>query len=301
MQGLRIGHTTLEKQGTGVTAFIFDRPTVGAYTLCGSSPAAHELSTLDLEVNVSHVNGLIFTGGSAYGLGSAAGAMRWFQEHNIGWKMPHGIVPIIPTIAIYDLSIKQPIAPSAADAYRACETAVENNTDSGRIGAGTGASVGKAVAAAARMSGGVGFANITVGKVNVVVYAVVNSVGDVVDATGKIIAGARFENGVFADCQKTILANDFAPLPAPSNSTLVAVFTDAAFSKIQLKRISKMALAGMARAVTPIFTQFDGDIIFCLSCGQERAEEIVVGTAAAAAVQAAIIDAVKNSVVLPKG
>jgi L-aminopeptidase/D-esterase-like protein len=301
MQGLRIGHTTLEKQGTGVTAFIFEQPAVGAYTLCGSSPAAHELSTLDLEVNVSHVNGLLFTGGSAFGLGAAAGAMRWFQENNIGWKMPHGVVPIIPTIAIYDLAIKQPVAPSADDAYRACADAIENNTASGRIGAGTGASVGKAVKTAARMSGGIGVANITVGKANVIVYAVVNSVGDVVNAAGNIIAGARDDNGEFADCQKTILANDFAPLTVPSNSTLVAVFTDAAFSKIQLKRISKMALAGMARAVTPIFTQFDGDIIFCLSLGQERAEEIVVGTAAAAAVQTAIVDAVKNSVVLPKG
>jgi L-aminopeptidase/D-esterase-like protein len=301
MQGLRIGHTTLEKQGTGVTAFIFDRPAVGAYTLCGSSPAAHELSTLDLEVNVTHVNGLVFTGGSAYGLGAAAGAMRWFQEHNIGWKMPHGVVPIIPTIAIYDLSIKQPIAPSADDAYQACEQASENNTTSGRIGAGTGASVGKAVKTAARMSGGLGFAKMTVGKANILVYAVVNSVGDVRDTAGKIIAGARDDNGQFADCEKYILSQDSAPLAAASNSTLIAVFTDAAFTKIQLKRISKMALAGMARAVTPIFTQYDGDIIFCISLGQVEAQEIAIGTAASVAVQSAIMDAVKNSVVLPKG
>jgi L-aminopeptidase/D-esterase-like protein len=301
MQGLRIGHTTLEKQGTGVTAFIFDRPAVGAYTLCGSSPAAHELSTLDLEVNVTHVNGLIFTGGSAYGLAAVAGAMRWFQEQNIGWKMPHGIVPIIPTIAIYDLAIKEPLAPSADDAYQACQAAVENNTAMGRIGAGTGASVGKAVKTAARMSGGVGFATVTLGKVTITAYAVVNSVGDVRNTAGKIIAGARYDGGEFADCQKYILANDIAPMAAPSNSTLVAVFTDAAFSKIQLKRISKMAVAGMARAVTPVFTQFDGDIIFCISLGQEQAQEIVVGTAAAALVQTAIIEAVKNSVVLSKG
>jgi L-aminopeptidase/D-esterase-like protein len=151
------------------------------------------------------------------------------------------------------------------------------------------------------MSGGLGFAKMTVGKVNILVYAVVNSVGDVRDTSGKIIAGARDDNGQFADCEKYILSQDFAPLATPSNSTLVAVFTDGAFSKIQLKRISKMALAGMARAVTPIFTQYDGDIIFCTSLGQVEAQEIAVGTAAAVAVQSAIMDAVKNSVVLPKG
>jgi L-aminopeptidase/D-esterase-like protein len=298
MQGLRVGHTTLEKQGTGVTAFVFDRPAVGAYTLCGSSPASHELNTLDLEVHVNNVDGLIFTGGSAYGLGVAAGAMRWFQEQNKGWKMPHGVVPIVPAVAIYDLGIKLAEAPTAEDGYLACKNAQENNSVTGAIGAGTGASVGKVVRTAARMSGGVGFAQLQVGDVTVVAYVVVNSVGDVRDTSGKIIAGARLANGDFADCQNALLFGDFTPQTASSNSTLAAVFTDGAFSKSALKRISKMAVAGMARAITPVFTQYDGDIIFCISLGDKVAQELVVGNAAAMAVQEAIINAAQLSVVL---
>jgi L-aminopeptidase/D-esterase-like protein len=301
MQGLRVGHSTREQEGTGVTAFVFATPAVGAYHLCGSSPAAHELNTMDLDVHVSHINGLVFAGGSAYGLNVAAGAMRWFQEHHIGWKMPHGVVPIVPVVAVYDLGVKEPQAPTPQDAYYACANAIENNVATGCIGAGTGASVGKAVPSAARMSGGIGFATLQIDKLIVCAYALVNSVGDVLDEKGKIIAGARLADGQFANCQKTILSSAYEKEMSASNSTLVAVFTNAAFSKAQLKRIAKMATAGMARAVSPIFTQYDGDIIFCVSVGQETALEIVAGTAAAQVVQQAIISAVKNSVVLSKG
>jgi L-aminopeptidase/D-esterase-like protein len=299
MQGLRVGHTTIESQGTGVTAFVFDTPTVGVYHLCGSSPASHELHALDLAANVSHVNGLLFCGGSALGLGAVAGAMQWFLEQGRGWPVPQGVMPIVPAAAIYDLGVISRLPPGPDAGYQACAQAEENNVSSGRIGAGTGASVGKIITAASRMSGGLGYASLRLADgVTVCAYAVVNSVGDVRDADNKIIAGAKNSAGKFADCQQYLLDGKTEEQLHPANSTLVAVFTDAHFSRAELKRISRMAVAGLARVISPVFTRYDGDIIFTLSLGELSGTELIVGTAAAQVVQEAIINSVKNSIIL---
>lgn len=299
MQGLKIGHTTQEKYGTGVSVFILDKPATAAYILCGSSPATHEFGPLEASATVTHIDGLVLCGGSAFGLSATAGAMRWFQEQKRGWATPYGAVPILPAAAIFDLGVKSTVPPSPDDAYQACLTAVENNTASGRIGAGTGASVGKIVKSAATMSGGIGYAEVHLPHdIKVIAYAVVNSVGDVRDKEGKIIAGAKSADGAFADCQKYLLSGHSEEKNLEMNTTLVAIFTNAKFAKTELHRIAKMAVAGMGRAITPIFTQYDGDIIFCVSLGEKRAVELIVGTAAAEATQQAIINAVINSVVL---
>jgi L-aminopeptidase/D-esterase-like protein len=299
MQHLKIGHYTHEEHGTGVTVFLFDHSARGAYTLCGSAPATHELETLELDSIVPEVNGLLFSGGSAFGLSAVEGVMRWQKEQNQGFNTPSGVVPIVPAVGLYDLSIKQAFAPTAVMAYEACQNAVENNLMEGSVGAGTGASVGKLVLSAQCMSGGLGRAEIKLSNgVSVVAYAVVNSAGDVLNETGEIIAGACLKDGRFADCTKYLLSgqNDWTGFEC--NTTLVAVFTNAFFSKAELKRISKMAVAGMARAISPIFTRYDGDIIFCFSLGEHKTSESVIGTMAAHAVRQAIVNAVKHSVPL---
>lgn len=223
--------------------------------------------------------------------------MTYLTERGIGHPTPHGVVPIVPAAAIYDLNYKRPLAPSAEDAYQACLHAKENNHDSGRIGAGTGATVGKLILQAHRMTAGFGFAEITLSTgVQVIACAVVNAVGDVRDATGRIIAGARYDNGEFANCEQYLLSGKAEiDLFAHANTTLVAVFTNAKFSKDGLKRVGKMALAGMARAISPIFTRYDGDIIFCVSLGKEVVSELTIGSMAAEAVKQAIWNAVKDS------
>ena len=299
MKGLRIGHYTQEDNGTGASVFLFDKPAVGAYCLCGSSPATHELETLDLDTNVTHVDGLALLGGSAFGLASVIGVMRWFQEQERGWPTPHGLVPIVPAAAIYDLAFKKPAPPSAEEVYQACVSARVDNDETGRIGAGTGASIGKVVQNARRMSGGIGHAEMHLANgVSVLAYAVVNAVGDIRNEQGEIIAGAAFEEGNFADCEKHLLACHADPEADAENTTLVAIFTDAQFTQVELKRIAKMAVAGMGRAIAPIFTRYDGDLVFSFSLGDKLVPEIIVGTAAAHLVQKAIMNAVKNSVVI---
>lgn len=299
MQFLKVGHVSHHDLGTGISVFLFDRPATGVYWLCGSAPATHELATLELDATITQVHGLVLTGGSAYGLGAVSGVMQWLTEQHRGVSVPHGIVPIVPAAAIYDLAYKSPIAPTHADAYLACETATEDNALQGQMGAGTGATVGKMIASAAMMTGGLGRAEIMLlNGVTVLVYAVVNCMGDIRNSNGHIIAGAQYANGEFANGEQHLLSGQDESIVSINNTTLITIFTNARFSKSELKRIAKVASAGMARAISPVFTQYDGDIVFCFSLGDHIASENVVGAMAAEAVRDAIINAVSDSTVV---
>lgn len=298
MQSLKIGHYTQFDQGTGITTFLFDRPAEVAYCLCGSAPATRDLHALELEAYVSHIDGLVFTGGSAYGLGAVKGVMQWFQEQGRGYPTPHGPVPVVPAAAIYDLGVKSSTPPTAEAAYQACVAATSVH-QRGRLGAGTGATVGKLVGSASPMTGGVGYASLTLPDgLEVLAYAVVNCVGDVRDTNHNIIAGACHADGQFVDCDAFLLSGQRAVTDLTVNTTLVAVFTNAAFSKIELKRIAKVALAGMAQTISPVFTRYDGDLIFCVSLGEQVASEMTVGAMAREAVRQSILNAVTDSVIL---
>lgn len=297
MEGLKVGHYTNTETGTGVTVFLLEKSAVGAYRICGSAPATHELAVLDPDNSVPHLHGLSFSGGSAYGLFAADGVMTYLTERGIGHPTPHGVVPIVPAASIYDLSYKHPLPPTAQHAYEACLAAKENNRDSGRIGAGTGATIGKLIRTASAMTSGIGYAELKLESgAQVIAYAVVNSVGDVRDAKGNIVAGARYPDGKFANCEQYLLSGQAeTDLFSHGNTTLVAVFTNVKFTKEELKRVAKMAIAGMARAISPIFTKFDGDILFCVSTGDRVVSELTIGTMAAEAVRLSILDSVKAS------
>jgi L-aminopeptidase/D-esterase-like protein len=298
MQSLKVGHYTDEEHATGVSVFLFDHPASAAYTLCGASPASHELQVMELDANVPYIDGLIFTGGSAFGLNAVSGVMQWFHEQGRGFKTPYANVPIVPAAGIYDFAVKSAIPPLPENAYQACLYAIENNPLQGRVGAGTGASVGKFVPHTARMSGGIGFSELILKNgVSVLAYAVVNSLGDVRDGS-TIIAGAKNPDGTFADCERYLLTGHEDVVTDLANTTLVAVFTNAVFSKVELKRISKVALAGMARAISPVFTRNDGDIIICASLGDLHETELVISAMAAEVVRQAIVNAVKDAIVL---
>jgi len=291
MRGLKIGHYTDHEKGTGLSVFLFDQAATGAYCIAGAAPASHEFAVFDPEMSVTNIHGLLLTGGSAYGLFAAKGVVRWLTEKNIGYPTPHGVVPIVPAAAIYDLLTKTSHPPTEENAYEACRIAVENNKASGAIGAGTGATVGKLIPDAQPMASGLGYAEINLPDgLEVAAYAVVNCVGDVRDVQGKIIAGAKYPDGKFADCQEYLLSGQIEKqLFQRKNTTLVAVFTNAVFSKSDLKRLAKMAIAGMGRAISPVFTQYDGDTIFCVSIGDRKASELMVGAMAAEVARKAIV------------
>lgn len=299
MRGLKVGHFTSDDNGTGVSVFLMEDGAIGAYWICGSAPATHELVVLDPDNSVPKLQGLVLSGGSAYGLHASKGVMTYLTELGKGHVTRHGVVPIVPAAAIYDLAYKKAIPPSEADAYQACLDATEDNYDTGRIGAGTGATIGKLIPWAKHMTGGLGRAALTLPDgVEVIAYAVVNSVGDIWNAN-QIVAGAVEPDGGFANCEGYLLSGQAEhELFTHSNTTLVAIFTNAKFAKEELKRIAKMAVAGMGRAIAPIFTRYDGDILFCISVGDKVVSELTLGTMAAEAVRLAILDAVKESTVI---
>jgi L-aminopeptidase/D-esterase-like protein len=301
MDGLKVGHFTNPKHGTGVSVFLCAQNATGAYWVCGSAPATLELLVLDPDNSVPALNAILLAGGSAYGLYAAAGVMQYLTEHKLGHPTLHGNVPIVPAAAIYDLAYREAIAPTAENAYQACLAAKSNNFECGQIGAGTGATIGKMVPGAKLMAGGLGCARLSLPSgIEVIAYVVVNCIGDVIDSSGKIVAGATHLNGEFVDCTHYLLSGQAEnDLFAHSNTTLAAVFVNAPFPKSALKRIAKMASAGLARAVSPIFSPYDGDIVFCVSVGnQQIASELTVGTLAAQAVREAILAAVAQSVII---
>lgn len=296
MQGLKIGHFSDQNRGTGLSVFLFESGAVGSYWICGSAPATHELAAIEPDNSVPACHGLVLTGGSAFGLHAAAGVMRYLNEKHIGHPVPTGVVPIVPAAAIYDLTYRAVAYPSPEDAYQACMEASSDNIARGCLGAGTGATVGKIVPHHHAMTSGIGRADITLDTgVSVIAYVVANSVGDVRDH-GRLIAGACDEAGQFVDTENYLLSGrGETELFTNANTSLAAIFTNALLDKSAAKRIAKMASSGLARAISPVFTRYDGDIVFCFSLGDQVISELTLGAMAAEAVRRATLDAVRES------
>ena len=294
---LKVGHLSLKESGTGLSVFLFDQAMPCGALICGAAPGTREVTHFTqpgFSVDVAH--GLMLTGGSAYGLDAAAGVMQWLKEQNLGFALANTVVPIVPTACVFDLDYLTAIAPSAKDAYLACQNAYVDNKEQGRIGAGTGTTVGKFVAHCSSMFGGLGVAELKgPGELCVRAYAVVNAVGDVVDQ-GNIIAGARNKNNQFANSLSLIGQGQLPKhllKTSIMNTTLVAVFTNATFQKEALIRLAKMGAGGIAQATSPSFTAFDGDMVFCFASGEINADELVTGSLIQEAVRRAIINAAK--------
>src|SRR5947209_18727633 len=223
VRGISVGHWTDLERATGCTVVL--APDGGMRAACavrGRATGTRELDALDPRHLVGHIDAILLTGGSAYGLGAADGVMRWLKERGRGLPVGSaGIVPIVPTAVIFDFDLapggKADRWPTADDAYRACAAASgEGEVAEGSVGAGTGATVGKALGPRAAMKGGVGTWAASGGDIGVGALVVVNAVGNVVDASGKILAGGRGPGGAYVDALSH-LAGGGPPVGAPSD------------------------------------------------------------------------------------
>ncbi|WP_159084317.1 P1 family peptidase [Dongshaea marina] len=297
IQGLTIGHAEDTENQTGVSVFLFDQPATCGYWLCGSAPALRDVQLLNLETSAKEIHGLVLTGGSAFGLDVTSGVMQWLAEQGKGLQTPHRRIPLVPTAGIYDFDQGNPVAPTPELAYRACQNA---GTDYlyGRVGAGYGASAGKAWHQGTPTRTGIGLSSMRMGEHTVTSVAVVNAVGDIYE-DNQIIAGARDPEGNLINLEK-LIANGQCKMTLSDNqnTVLVANFIDAKLPAPELTLLSKMATAGIARSVRPSFTPFDGDIIFTAGVGAKAMDEpdmIRLGTICAQNVEQAIINSVKHS------
>ena len=223
--------------------------------------------------------------------------MRYLEEHGVGFPAGVTVVPIVPAAIIFDLTVGDfRVRPDAEMGYAACAAASVDAVAEGNVGAGTGASVGKMLGPSGAMKAGVGTASVTLSDGLVVAaLMVVNAAGDVVDpATGAIVAGARLPGGGWAN-SAALLLHGAPPPPAPTNTVIGVVATNGRLDKAQANKVAQMAHDGLARAVRPAHTMFDGDTIFALSTGEVESDVTRIGQAAADAVAAAIVRAVRSA------
>jgi L-aminopeptidase/D-esterase-like protein len=277
--GLAIGHASDTAGGTGCTVIRgIEQPFRCAAALLGRASGTRELATCLPEHLVDRTDALLLTGGSAYGLDAASGVMRWMEERGRGFPVGSSVIPIVPAAVIFDLEpVGRPDArPDAAMAYAACDRANSNDIAEGSVGAGTGALVGKVAGLEYAMKGGVGVAHRTSRNLVASALAVVNAFGDVRDADGRIIAGARDRTGSFIDSrallengaseQRLGNASDETAVPrnGSPNTTLAVIAISTPISKQELAQVALAATAALHRRVSPGGTQFDGDVIFAV-------------------------------------
>ena len=302
--GITVGHYSDLDAVTGCTVIRCPPRTVGAVDVRGGAPGTRETDLLQAHTLVGEVTAIVLSGGSAFGLATADGVMRWHVERGLGYQSRSGVVvPIVPAAILFDLTIGDQRVWSYADAgYRACDSATAEPVAMGSIGAGTGARIAAIQGNERASKGGLGSAAVELPDgLIVAALMAVNAVGNVIDMDGRIIAGLRSADGTkFVSVLEAMveLMND-APEVAANESTVIGlVATNGALSKAQATKVAQMAQDGVARAVNPAHTMFDGDTIFALATGAVPADATVVGAYAAEAVAAAIRRAVHHATTL---
>ncbi|MAT98290.1 MAG: peptidase S58 [Anaerolineaceae bacterium] len=297
LAGLKIGHATDEKNHTGCTVFLCPPNTVASVDVRGPAPGSREAVLLQPDKPIQFIQAVMLTGGSAFGLATADGAMRYLAEHGIGHFTPIRPVPLVPTAVVYDLFMNDGQGlPNAEMGYQACQNATDENVPQGNVGAGAGVTVGKWAGFQTIMKGGFGLSSVEVDGVVVGAGAVVNAVGDVVNQDGSVLAGARKADGRWLVEEN--LYRKFPQLPQTpvgTNTTLVVLFTNAKLSKIEAHRLAQRAHDGFAIAIRPVHTTHDGDTAYALAIGQVEASFDLVANVAVEVVADAIRSGVRQA------
>ncbi len=301
IRGISVGNAQNDAAGTGVTVFRLTEPGRAAVEVFGGGPASRETEVIAVERN-HPINALVFSGGSAFGLAASSGVARCLEKHGVGYETGSALVPLVCQSCIYDLGYRSAtVRPDEKMGYAACEASFSgNNPRSGSVGAGTGATVGKAAGMEKSQKAGIGYAALQMGSLQIGVAVVLNSYGDIY-YQGKKIAGMQSaEADSYTTLLQTAEENLFVSTPSgTTNTTLVAVFTNGDFSPAQLKHLAQMASAGLARSINPAFTTADGDTVYALSVGKDTdkvtAQLDAVGALTATLVEEAIADAVRSA------
>jgi L-aminopeptidase/D-esterase-like protein len=301
--GFEVGHWTDRDGATGCTVVL--APPEGAVASAdvrGGGVGGRELTLLEPMANTQAVHAVLLTGGSAFGLAAGDGVMRWLEERGRGYETPGGVVPLVPGAVVYDLITGNPgVRPGAQEGYAACEAAAAE-FEVGSVGAGTGAAVGKLFGRGFAVKTGVGLAAQALPQgPQLAAVAVVNAFGDVLAEDGSVLAGTRSDDGSFVGTAKVLRERVIEPPKyrrdaALENTTLVCLVTDAELTKVGCAIVAKMAQAGMARAVDPVHSAVDGDVVFTLASGRAVAvDPLLLGVAAAGLTSEAIRDACRRA------
>jgi L-aminopeptidase/D-esterase-like protein len=297
--GVFVGHATLAERPTGCTVILTPDGAVAGVDVRGGAPSTRDTELMDPANLVQAAHGIVLAGGSTFGLAAADGASRYLEERGIGLQFGGVTIPVVSAAILFDLSVGDPsIRPGPACGYEAAVNAMKKGgpVAEGSVGAGAGATVGKLQGMARAMKGGIGTASIELSNGLIVAAIVaVNAVGDVIDpATGQVIAGIRDDEDQLVDARQ-LLREGQQPAALPiRNTTIGVVATNARLTQAEATRVARMAQDGLARAISPTHTPYDGDTIFSLSTGrlEGEADVLTIGALAADMVAEAILRAV---------
>ncbi len=293
--GIRVGHAEVPGGGSGCTAVL--GPFRGAAVVRGMATGTRELGVLSPRHLVDRVNALLLTGGSAFGLAAADGVVEWLEEEGEGFDTGVARVPIVPAAVIFDLA-SHVSRPGRKEGRAAAEEASGDPVEEGRVGAGAGATVGKLLGARGSVAAGIGSTAREWGGGTVGALVVVNALGDVVAEDGRVLAGARTPDGARPGSDRIVLQRsaEVAGMPG-ANTTLAVVATDLPLGRVDLGKLAEMTSSAFPRAISPVNTPFDGDVVFALSTADTETvlppnEMLALGVVARTLTEAAIRRAV---------
>jgi L-aminopeptidase/D-esterase-like protein len=283
VEGVLVGHWTDEHAATGCTVVLFPEATVASGEVRGGAPATREFDLLDPHRLVQHIDAVVVSGGSAFGLAAAQGVMRWLEERGRGFVTAAGPVPIVVGMSLYDLAVGDAsVRPGPDEGYVACDDArhLAEEGDAtaavGAVGAGTGATIGKWRGAAHRRASGLGSVSVRHGDLVVAALVAVNAFGDV-DDPGR---GATFDESL--DAFETAVAAGFG------NTTLGVVATNARLDKAGCLVVAQGGHDGLARSLFPPHTRVDGDAMVAAATGRVDAGVDLVRALAVVAVERSV-------------
>jgi L-aminopeptidase/D-esterase-like protein len=296
VEDLAVGHWADPVGLTGCTVVVPPPGNVAAASVRGGGPGTRETDLLQPQAHVEGVSAVLLTGGSAFGLAAAQGVVDWCERRGLGYGRFGRPIPIVPAAVLFDLAVGDWEArPGPAEGEAACTAATTADGPQGNVGAGMGATVGKTAGPDHMTKGGLGWAVVEAGPVTVGALAVVNAGGDVLDERGGVLAGARVPGGARTALRERLAApagdGEVRPEPAvpPGGSTTLAlVATNAVLTKGEVHRVAVQAHDGMARAIFPVHTSFDGDTVFALAVPKVPAAMDLVAFLAEEALAAAI-------------
>ncbi len=301
--GILVGHWTDREAATGCTVVIPERGAMGGVEVRGGAPGTHETDPLLPGHWAPRVHAVLLSGGSAFGLAATAGVMRWLEEQGRGVSFGGLTIPLVPAAILFDLNVgRSDVRPGPEDGYAACQAARGGHVEQGSVGAGTGATVAKALGTEHAVKGGLGTASER-GPGGLVVGAIVacNAAGGVVDPdTGELIAGPRLPEGGFEDPVEVLRQGRGLRQQPPQSTTIAVVATNLELSKEQACRLAGAAHDGMARAVRPVHGLTDGDAVFALATGDLPTSPAPLFAAEALAARA-LERAIRRSILLAEG
>jgi L-aminopeptidase/D-esterase-like protein len=298
IEDLAVGHWTDPVGLTGCTVVVPPPGNRAAASVRGGGPGTRETDLLQPQAHVEGVSAVLLTGGSAFGLAAAQGVVAWCERRGLGYGRFGRPIPIVPAAVLFDLAVGDWEArPGPAEGEAACLAAATADGPQGNVGAGMGATVGKTAGPEHMTKGGLGWAVVEAGPVTVGALAAVNAGGDVLAEDGSVLAGARVPGGARAALRQALAAPPAGdggiraePVPPPpgGSTTLAVVATNATLTKGEVHRVAVQAHDGMARAISPVHTSFDGDTVFALSMPRVPAAMDLVAFLAEEALAAAI-------------